>query len=158
MGKQFKVITASDNKIMSKRIAFFLILIISIQQIYSNEDFQNLVLKRLENLEEKNRRLEETVKVYKLASQQTLTKMEAMSYEFHEYKENINMTLNGLDDKIETAITTALDEFETKHHLSCSRNEHVNKLLDYVQENGTERSSAWRHSDVEKPIVPGWNI
>ena len=42
---------------MSRAIGSFFILIVSIQQIFTDEEFQNLVLERLEKLESENERL-----------------------------------------------------------------------------------------------------
>ena len=82
---------------MSRAIASFFILIVSIQQIFTDEEFQNLVLERLEKLESENVRLGSKVEdlgkkleQYKLVSFQSKYELQIVQDALQECKQKTN--------------------------------------------------------------------
>ena len=85
---------------MSRGIASFLILIISIQQIFCQNDFQNQVLERLGKLESENTKLnEENTKLvqklefFKIKSEERSNEVQLLKSEFRDYKESTNQKI-----------------------------------------------------------------
>ena len=98
---------------MSRGIASFLILIISIQQIFCQNDFQNQVLERLGKLESENTKLnEENTKLvqklefFKIKSEERSNEVQLLKNEFRDYKQNTDQKMNNLQE-ISVSHTTA---------------------------------------------------
>ena len=63
---------------MSRGIASFLILIVAIQQIICQDDFQNFVRTKLEKLENENTKLTKKVELYKKISLESTSRLESV--------------------------------------------------------------------------------
>ena len=91
---------------MSRGIASFLILIISIQQIFCQNDFQNQVLERLGKLESENTKLnEENTKLvqklefFKIKSEERSNEVQLLKNEFRDYKQNTDQKIVTCEQK-----------------------------------------------------------
>ena len=91
---------------MCRGIASFLILIISIQQIFCQEDFQNQVLERLGKLESENTKLnEENTKLvqklefFKIKSEERSNEVQLLKNEFRDYKQNTDQKIVTCEQK-----------------------------------------------------------
>ena len=101
---------------MSRGIASFLILIVAVQQIICQDDFQNFVRTKLEKLEtentrlnEENTKLGEKVELYKKMSLESTSRLESVVTDYQNYKEKTTQEmakLNGLQN-VSTLLTTA---------------------------------------------------
>ena len=91
---------------MSRGIASFLILIISIQQIFCQNDFQNQVLERLGKLESENTKLNEEnfklvqkLEFFKIKSEERSNEVQLLKNEFRDYKEKSNQKIVTCEQK-----------------------------------------------------------
>ena len=101
---------------MSRAIGSFLVLIVAVQQIICQDDFQDFVRAKLEKLENENTRLNEEntklakkVDLYKKMSLEMTSHLQSMSTDFQNYKlktTELNHDLNSLQD-VATSMTTA---------------------------------------------------
>ena len=98
---------------MSRGIASFLILIISTQEIFCQNDFQNQVLERLGKLErdtrklneentklnEENTKLFQKLEFFKIKSEERSNEVQLMKNEFRDYKQNTDQKIFTCDQK-----------------------------------------------------------
>ena len=101
---------------MSRAVGSFFILIIAVQQIICQDDFQDFVRAKLEKLENENTRLNEEntklvekVDLYKKMSLELTSHLQSMNTDFQNYKlktTQLNHGLNSLQD-VATSLTTA---------------------------------------------------
>ena len=93
---------------MSRGINSFLVLIVAVQQIICQDDFQDFVRGKLEKLEkenarlnEENKKLAEKVDLYKKVSLEMTSHLQSMNTDFQNYKlktTQLNHGLNSLQD------------------------------------------------------------
>ena len=93
---------------MSRGIASFLILIVAVQQIICQDDFQNFVRTKLEKLEtentrlnEENTKLGEKVELYKKMSLESTSRLESVETDYQNYKEKTTQEINMCKENIE---------------------------------------------------------
>ena len=86
---------------MSRGIASFLILIVAIQQIICQDDFQNFVRAKLEKLENENTKLTEKVELYKKISLESTSTLESIVTDYQNYKEKTTQEINMCKEKFE---------------------------------------------------------
>lgn len=86
---------------MSRGIASFLILIVAIQQIICQDDFQNFVRTKLEKLENENTKLTEKVELYKKMSLESTSRLESVETDYQNYKEKTTQEINMCKEKFE---------------------------------------------------------
>ena len=86
---------------MSRGIASFLILIVAIQQIICQDDFQNFVRTKLEMLENENTKLTEKVELYKKMSLESTSRLESVMTDYQNYKEKTTQEINMCKEKFE---------------------------------------------------------
>ena len=79
---------------MSRGIASFLILIVSIQQIICQDDFQDFVRTKLEKLENENTKLTKKVELYKKMSLESKSRLESVVTDYQHYKEKTTQEMN----------------------------------------------------------------
>ena len=101
---------------MSRAIGSFFVLIVAVQQIICQDDFQDFVRGKLEKLEnentrlnEENKKLSEKVDLYKKVSLEMTSHLQSMNTDFQNYKlktTQLNHGLNSLQD-VATSLTTA---------------------------------------------------
>ena len=86
---------------MSRGTASFLILIVAIQQIICQDDFQNFVRAKLEKLENENTKLTEKVELYKKISLESTSTLESVVTDYQNYKEKTTQEINMCKEKFE---------------------------------------------------------
>ena len=86
---------------MSRRTASFLILIVAIQQIICQDDFQNFVRAKLEKLENENTKLTEKVELYKKISLESTSTLESVVTDYQNYKEKTTQEINVCKEKFQ---------------------------------------------------------
>ena len=93
---------------MSRGIASFLILIVAIQQIICQDDFQNFVRTKLEKLEtentrwnEENTKLAQKVELYEKMSLESTSTLESIVTDYQNYKEKTTQEINICKEKFE---------------------------------------------------------
>ena len=93
---------------MSRGIASFLILIVAIQQIMCQDEFQNFVRTKLEKLETENTRLNEEntklakkVELYEKMSLESTSTLESIVTDYQNYKEKTTQEINMCKEKFE---------------------------------------------------------
>ena len=86
---------------MSRGIASFFILIISIQQIICQDDFQDFVRTKLEKLENENTKLTKKVELYQKMSLESTSRLESVVTDYENYKEKTTQEMNLCKEKFE---------------------------------------------------------
>ena len=124
---------------MSRGTASFLILIVAIQQIICQDDFQNFVRTKLEKLEtentrlnEENTKLGEKVELYKKMSLESTSRLESVVTDYQNYKEKTTQELNMWKEK-----------FEEQGEILSELNHNLNGLKD-VTTSLTTAKSCWQ--------------
>ena len=117
---------------MSRGIASFLILIVAIQQIICQDDFQNFVRTKLEMLENENTKLTKKVELYKKMSLESTSRLESVVTDYQNYKEKTTQELNMWKEK-----------FEEQGEILSELNHNLNGLED-VTTSLTTAKSCWQ--------------
>ena len=109
---------------MSRGIASFLILIISIQQIFCQNDFQNQVLERLGKLESENTKLVQKLEFFKIKSEERSNEVQLLKNEFRDYKQNTDQKIVTCEQKFKEQnedLTTLSSNVNNLQEISVSR-------------------------------------
>ena len=94
---------------MSRGIGSFLVLIVAVHQIFCQDDFQNIVLTKLEKIENENAKLVQKVELYKKISQDSAAKLESVENDYREFKQKSLEEIEKCNGKIENLATLSHD-------------------------------------------------
>ena len=117
---------------MSRAIGSFLVLIVAVQQIICQDDFQNFVRAKLEKLENENTQLAEKVELYKKINLEITSHLQSMDTDFQNYKVKTTQEIN-----------TCKEKFEEQDEGVLKLNHNLNNLQD-VATSLTTAKSCWQ--------------